>query len=247
MSKRVSPTTGKPYRVRRVCRAWGIPRSSFYARGCPRTSSENDEEVPSRKKPGPKPEISDSELTSLIREGLSNSPFSGEGHRKVWARLRFQKGIRVSQKRVLALMRENGLLSPHRVPQRPPREHTGRIVTDSPNEMWGTDGARVFTLRDGWGWIFACLDHWNAECLGFHVTKRGGRFSALEPVAQGILSRFGSVERGAARGLSLRIDHGSQYLSDHFQKQIKAWRITPSFAFLEQPQAGGGWRGSSVL
>jgi len=239
MSARMSPTTGKPYGVRRTCAAWGIPRSSFYVRICPSPCSSEGDPTPEREKTGPKTEFSDDELLTLIREDLDSSPFIGEGHRKVWARLKYGRGIPVSQKRVLRLMRENNLLSPHRVPQKPPYEHTGRIVTDEPNEMWGTDGAKVFTLQDGWGWIFACVEHWNSEVMGHHVTKRGDRFAACEPVAQGILSEFGSVEAGAARGLSLRIDHGSQYLSDHFQKQIKSWGIAPSFAFLEQPQTNG--------
>ncbi len=97
----------------------------------------------------------------------------------------------------------------------------------------------MFTLQDGWGWVFACAGHWNSEVMGHHVTKRGDRFAALEPAAQGIMSEFASVEAGAARGLSLRTGHGSQYLSNHFQKQIKAWGIAPSFAFLEQPQTNG--------
>lgn len=238
MSARTSPSTGRTYGVRRTCAAWGIPRSSFYVRTCPSPDSPDDP-TPERAKTGPKTDISDAELLSLIRDDLDSSPFIGEGHRKVWARLKYGRCIPVSRKRVLRLMREANLLSPHRVPQKPPYEHTGRIVTDEPNEMWGTDGARVFTLQDGWGWIFANVEHWNSECMGWHVTKRGDRFAALEPVAQGILAEFGSVEAGAARGLSLRMDHGSQYLSNHFQKQIKAWGIAPSFAFLEQPQTNG--------
>ena len=43
----------------------------------------------------------------------------------------------------------------------------------------------------------------------------------------------------AGRGLSLRMDHGTQYLSDHFQNQLKYWGIHPSFAFIEQPQTNG--------
>ena len=56
---------------------------------------------------------------------------------------------------MLRLMREANLLSPHRVPQKPPCEHKGRIVTSEPNHMWGADGARVLTTGDGWGWVFA--------------------------------------------------------------------------------------------
>jgi len=51
--------------------------------------------------------------------------------------------------------------------------------------------------------------------------------------------RFGSVAADAARGLILRMDNGSQYLSDHFQNQIKFWGIAPSFAFVSQPQTNG--------
>ena len=42
--------------------------------------------------------------------------------------------------------------------------------------------------------------------------------------------------RRCGAGLALRMDHGSQYLSDHFTNQIKFWGIQPSYAFVEQPQ-----------
>jgi transposase InsO family protein len=32
---------------------------------------------------------------------------------------------------------------------------------------------------------------------------------------------------------------GTQYLSDHFQNQLKHWGVSPSFAFIEQPQTNG--------
>ena len=32
------------------------------------------------------------------------------------------------------------------------------------------------------------------------------------------------------------MDHGSQYLSDHFTNQIKFWGIKPSYAFVAEPQ-----------
>ena len=171
MSEAISPSTGKPYGVQRTCAAWGRERSSFYAQTCPESCPDHETPVLPKGKPGPKTDISDQELLTLIREDLASSPFTGEGRSKVWARLRFRGGIPVSRKRVLRLMRENNLLSPHRVPQKPPYEHTGRITTDEPNEMWGTDGAKVFTTEDGWGWIFACLKHWNSEVMGWHVRK----------------------------------------------------------------------------
>jgi len=71
------------------------------------------------------------------------------------------------------------------------------------------------------------------------VCKYGTRYAALEPLSQGFASVFGSVGRDAARGLSLRMDHGAQYLSGHLLNQLRDWGVTPSFAFVEQPQTNG--------
>jgi len=60
----------------------------------------------------------------------------------------------------------NNLLSPHRTRQGEKKEHEGRITPDEPNIMWGTDGAKVFTLDEGWVWVFSAVEHWNAECVG---------------------------------------------------------------------------------
>jgi len=52
--------------------------------------------------------MSDADLVEAIRQVLADSPFHGEGYRKVWARLR-HAGLRTSKERVRRLMRENGL------------------------------------------------------------------------------------------------------------------------------------------
>ena len=70
---------------------------------------------------------------------ITDSPFYGEGYRKVWARLRY-KGIRTSKARVLRLMRENGLCArPCQGAAPGPRAHDGTIIPDTIDEMWGTD------------------------------------------------------------------------------------------------------------
>ena len=55
----------------------------------------------------------DAGLVAAIRGVLAASPFHGEGHRKVWARLR-HVGVRTSKRRVLRLMGEHDLLAPSR-------------------------------------------------------------------------------------------------------------------------------------
>lgn len=234
MSQTTSAGTGKPYGLQRVCRVLDFPRSTIYAQQAA------TKVVPLRpQRRGPKPKVADADLLVAIRADLAASPFTGEGHRKVWARLRLVGGIRVSRARVLRLMRENALLSPHRRSQGEPVVHDGTISTDRPNDMWGTDGIRIATVDQGWVWVFAAVDHCDAYCVGIHAIKIGSRFAALQPIAQGLQAEFGATGAEAGRGLTLRMDHGTHYTADDFLNQIKFWGIAPSFAFVAEPQTNG--------
>jgi transposase InsO family protein len=234
VSHTISGSTGAPYGIQRVCRVWEQARSTFYAR---QARAAAPAVAPKRR--GPKPALADDVLLAKIRADLAASPFSGEGHRKVWARLHFGQGLHVARKRVLRLMREHNLLSPHRSRPGTPAAHDGTIVTDAPNVLWGTDGAKVFTLDEGWVWTFVAVEHWNAECVGWHVAKHGNAYAALQPLAQGVTQLYGGVGADVARGLAVRLDHGTQYLSDHFVNQLRFWGIAPSFAFVAEPETNG--------
>jgi transposase InsO family protein len=98
----------------------------------------------------------DGELLAAIGDVIAESPFVGEGHKKITARLRL-RGICTSRKRVLRLMREAGLLAPTpQVRKRSRRLHTGRITTDTPDELWATDPTEAWTRQDGHceaGWV----------------------------------------------------------------------------------------------
>ena len=232
MSRAASPGTGLVYGLERVCAVWGVPRSSFYAE----QRKAVDPTKPAARRRGPKPKISDENLLAAIVADLEASPFEGEGLRKVCGPAAGATGH--TGLADAAPGSDAGQLSPHRARRRDARSHDGTIITDAPNVMWGTDGVRVFTLEDGWGWIFPAVDHWNAECVGWHVCKKGDRFAALEPIKMGLARLYGSAA-GAARGLALRMDHGTQYLSDHFTNQIKFWGIAPSYSFVAEPQGNG--------
>ena len=236
MAAAISPASGRPYGVERTCAAFGVARSSFYAW---RWQSSEPAPAVAPRRPGPKPAISDADLLTAIRADLARSPWHGEGHRKVWARLRVLDRIRVSRTRVLRLMRENHLLSPHRQPTRPVHQHAGRITTDAPNVMWASDATQIDTVADGKVWLFGVAEHWNAEALGWNVSKRGDRYAAAEAVAMAVRRIFGHVSASAARGLALRHDHGSAFMAEHFQNQIRFWGMTPSYAFVGEPETNG--------
>ena len=85
MSQTTSATTGRRYGLERVCRTWERSRSACYARRA-RVQHSARADGPGRR--GPTPALSDAQLLAAIRHDLARSPFRGEGHRKVHARLR---------------------------------------------------------------------------------------------------------------------------------------------------------------
>ena len=108
--------------------------------------------------------MADAARLEAIRAVLTASPFHGEGHRKVWARLRVA-GLRTSKRRVLRLMREHDLLAPTRVgAPRGPRTHDGTIIPDTVDTMWGTDLTTTIT-GEGQVAVFGAVDHGSAACL----------------------------------------------------------------------------------
>jgi len=234
MSQAHSPSTDKPYGVTRVASVWQIARSSFYF-----SKARQNRVEPSGKRRGPKTKYSDAELTDHIRQVIRESPFHGEGHRKIWARLRGRE-IRSSKPRVLRLMREAQLLGPARQPAMvASHPHAGTIITEQPNQVWGTDATASVTVNDGQVTVFAAIDHCTAECLGIHVVKRATRFEALEPIRQAVKEVFGGFRANVAQSLKLRHDHGSQYMSDDFQKEIRFLGLESSPAFVRQPEGNG--------
>jgi putative transposase len=180
----------------------------------------------------------DAGLLAAIRAVLAASPFHGEGHRKVWARLRFA-GLRTSKRRVLRLMREHDLLAPSRTgPPRGPRAHDGTIIPATVDTMWGTDLTTTIT-GEGQVAVFVAVDHCSAECVGLHAAHRATRFEALEPIRQGVRRHFGGFAKAIASGLAVRHDHGSQYMADDFQKELAFLGIESSPAFVRAPEGNG--------
>ena len=229
MSRQVSPSTEQVYGLQRVTRIWGISRATIYRHRL---------EPVTRQRPGPQGAMSDEDLVAAIRQLLTDSPFHGEGYRKLWARLRFA-GIRTSRRRVLRLMRERGLLAQQRAGRaHGPKAHDGTITTERVDLMWGTDLTSVLT-GEGQTAVFVAVDHCSAECVGIHASRSADRFEALEPVRQAVREHFGAFAKNVASGLALRHDHGSQYVSHHFQTEIRFRGIMSSPAFVREPEGNG--------
>ena len=95
------------------------------------------------------------------------------------------------------LMRENNLLSPHRCRRR--QSHDRSFMPRHVGHRWrsGVHGGRRLGLD------LHRREHWNAECVGWHVCKSA---PLLQPISMGLAGLYGSTAAGAARGLALRMD-----------------------------------------
>ena len=108
-----------------------------------------------RRRPGPVGAMSDADLVEAIRQVLADSPFHGEGYRKVWARLR-HAGLRTSKERVRRLMRENGLRArqKRRFKRTTDSHHAFPIApnlleqdfsAERPNQKWNADISEILS------------------------------------------------------------------------------------------------------
>ena len=164
MSATTSAATGRCFGIQRVCQVWERSRSALYARRA--RAPHRVGAGPARR--GPRPRQSAAQLLAAIRADLARSP--GPRRRPSQGpRTASDPGWDPSRSHAGAA-RHAGARAPLPVPRASGRREgprTGGVITQAPNVMWGTDGVRVCTLDDGWGWIFAAVEHWNAECVGW--------------------------------------------------------------------------------
>jgi len=237
-SQAMSPSAKKPYGILRVCHAWRLARATVQRH---KALADDAPRIPAKR--GPKTSLSDEQILAEIRAVLASTLFVGEGHRKVWARLRQERGVRTSMRRVLRIMREHGILACDRPSGvRGPETHDRTITTETPDEMWAIDATGCLTDE---GNAAAhedhrvVIDHCTGECLGVRAALRGTRFEAIECLREAIHFTKGRYEDKIAEGTKLRHDHGSQFISHAFQDELKTLGIESSPFFVRQPEGNG--------
>ena len=180
----------------------------------------------------------DDALLRALRREIRESPFVGEGHKKICARLRL-RGIRTSRKRVLRLTREAGLLAPTpQVRKRSRRLHDGKITVEVPDTLWATDATEAHTRAEGRCAVFAIIDHASGEAW-VDAAPRMDRWAAADLLREVTTERFGSVDEAVAAGLALRYDGGPCFRSDHYQAEIDHLGIARSPAYHYEPETNG--------
>ena len=191
-------------------------------------------------KRSPKTLFSDNEILAHIKELLNKPDFFGEGYIRLHARLK-RKNISVGKNRVYRIMKAEGLLNLQEGRSGSGRAHDGTIITELPNQMWATDGKEFKTKMEGKCWFIGVIDHFNDEIKSFYVCKTFDRFAAMEALRDAVRGEFQGIQQGVCKGINiaLRADHGSQFDSKDFQKEVQFPGINYSPALFRSPECNG--------
>lgn len=213
-----------------VCETFSLSRAAYYAdarrqRGELVGKADNVVALPKR------PRFTSAEVVLLrIREVLAREACAAWGVRKVWATLK-REGLKVSRKRVHAIMRAHGLvLARDREPGEPARGH---VVVPEPNRRLATDLTTVWTRRDGVVALVPTIDCGDRTAV-VEVTVDQHGPAILASVEQKLVASFGSPAN-VPEGVELRTDHGPQYTGADCDALCTRWRVAHTYAPVGRP------------
>lgn len=172
-------------------------------------------------------------MLEQIKELKAEPPFWG--YRRVWAYLRFARGLEVNKKRIYRLMQRYGLLvkpnprlkalrTPHRSKPRPER----------PNQWWGMDMTKVRVAGFGWVYIAFIVDWYSKKIVGYYTGMQCTAKHWLETLEMAVNRQLSEGVRG--KGLSLMCDNGCQPTSMGFMKACSVLGISQAFTSYNNPK-----------
>ncbi len=209
------------YTVKDACKALGISRSGYYA-------SLRDKRV-QRCDEG---EIRDGDLLERIKAIKAGHPFWG--YRRVRAWLFHREGIRVNEKRVRRVMRENSLMVTQTVHKAKRTSQRSKPRAERPKEYWGIDMTKFLISSLGWVYLIIVLDWFTKKIVGWHLSLR----SCSREWRQALEVAFGREFPDGVRGSGLKLisDNGSQPTSVSFMRDMGTLGIEQIFTSYDNPK-----------
>jgi transposase InsO family protein len=212
-----------------LCETFSLSRAAYYAearrrRGEPGAVA-NVIALPRR------PRYTAAEVVLLrIREVLEREACAAWGVRKVWATLR-REGLKVSRKRVHAIMRAHGLVLARDCEPGEPRR--GHVAVPEPNRRLATDLTTVWTRRDGVVALVPTIDCGDRTAVIAVTVDQHGP-AVLASVEQKLVAAFGSPAN-VPEGVELRTDHGPQYTGADCMALCARWHVAHTYAPVGRP------------
>jgi len=210
-----------------ICESLGVSRSTYY-----RYKERFEQGEPARQRhPTPKQD----EIRDEVRELCQKHPTYG--YRRIWANLRYKKGIEVSQTTVYRVMQDEGLL------QEVPRYEAKRTYQSvdfevtGPNQVWQTDLTKVWTDSQGWVSVISIIDTFDRRIVASRTSLLGRSKEAKDVLDEAVQKAFPNGVRG--HKLKLVTDNGSQFTSKSYTGMLKTLEIEHIRTSYKHPQSIG--------
>jgi len=214
--------SNSPFSVHELCDALGVARGTFYNhifRRVDRSKYENEQSV----------------LMIKVQQIFDDSAqrFGAEKIRIILA----EDGIRVSAKRIAAIMRELGLQSirtnakkEYKKRQQAQKQNLleRRFTADCPNQIWVSDFT-YFRIKEHWVYFCMILDLYSRKIVGYRISQN----ASTNLVTATFKRAF--KDRGCPEGLTFHSDRGRQYTSGTFTMLLKQCGVIQSFSASGKP------------
>lgn len=148
-----------------------------------------------------------------------------------------KSGIRVSKKRVTAIMRELGLYSIRvdakklfKQQQQRAKENLLKreFSADRPNKVWVSDITQ-FKIKNYWLYLCVILDVYSRRVVGYRISHNSSTHLTVATF------RTAYQERGKPNGLTFHSDRGNQYISKAFMTLLQECGVKQSFSASGRP------------
>nr|ALD82334.1 transposase [Raoultella ornithinolytica] len=185
-------------------------------------------------------EEADAEVLSRILGIISDMP--SYGYRRVWGIMRRQlrdEGLPpVNAKRVYRVMSEHNLLLLHDKPQRPQREHNGKIAVAESNQRWCSDGFEFGCDDGGKLRVTFALDCCDRETIDWAASTGGYDSITVQDVMLGAVEkRFGATLPD--KPVQWLTDNGSAYTAHDTRKFAADLNLEACTTAVSSPQSNG--------
>ena len=211
------------YSVYELCEALEVARGAFYNYIFRRADhSKRDQEQ--------------EQLMRLVQQVFDDSAqrFGAEKIRITLA----ESGVRVSTKRIAAIMQELNLHSirPDAKKQYKKQQQYNRkqnllerqFTADRPNQIWVSD-ITYFKINDYWVYLCVILDLFSRKVVGHRVSRNASTNLVTSTF------RVAFRERGDPSGLTFHSDRGKQYTSAAFTALLQQCNVKQSFSATARP------------
>lgn len=169
------------------------------------------------------------EIREIIKE------FTGYGYRRVTMELH-NRGNEVNHKRILRLMKDNGLLCKNKrkfIPRTTDSNHDNPVYPNlitgldviHPDQVWVSDITYI-QLDKGFAYLACILDIFTRKCIGWNLSNNLRTDLAMGALNMAIDTRLGSK----VNGLIHHSDRGVQYTSHDYTEKLKEHGIQISMS-----------------